>query len=158
VVAATEKMLLKDPSNENWRLVLADAQVHLGTVETRLHRSGDSRPLAAKGIATLQAIAKKPEASPMTLDQAASDLLHVEPASLQDPEFAVHCAERAVELSHSQSPSRLFTLAQAFRAAGEVEKSRAVASEALALLPAPPPDGSKSNLRKLLELEVQPGK
>jgi tetratricopeptide (TPR) repeat protein len=158
VVAATEKMLRQDPSNENWRLVLADAQVHLGTVETRLHGSGESRSLAAQGIATLQAMANKPEASPMILDQAASDLVHVEPASLQDPAFAVRCAERSVELSHSQSPSRLLALAQAYRAARLQEKGRAVALEALALLPATSPGGSKSNLRKLLELEAQPGK
>jgi hypothetical protein len=94
----------------------------------------------------------------MILDQAASDLVHVEPASLQDPAFAVRCAERSVELSHSQSPSRLLALAQAYRAARLQEKGRAVALEALALLPATSPGGSKSNLRKLLELEAQPGK
>jgi hypothetical protein len=50
----------------------------------------------------------------------------------------------------------LLTLAQAYRASGQREKSRATASEALALLPAPQPDSVKPRIRKLLELQLQP--
>ncbi len=41
-------------------------------------------------------------------------------------------------MSHGKTPSRLLTLAQAYRASGQMEKSRATAKEGLALLPALP--------------------
>jgi hypothetical protein len=89
------------------------------------------------------------------LDMAASDLLMVEPASLRDPKFAVACAERAVALSHRRIPSMLLTLAQAYRASGQAEKSRVTAQEGLALLPAPQPGSVKPRIRKLLEAQAQ---
>jgi hypothetical protein len=49
----------------------------------------------------------------------------------------------------------LLTLAQAYRAAGQTEKSRATANEAMALLPAPRPGDLKPNIRKLLEVQAQ---
>jgi NifU-like protein involved in Fe-S cluster formation len=58
-----------------------------------------------------------------------------------------------IELSRRKVPSMLLTLAQAYRAAGQIEKSRATAKEGLALLP-----GSvKPRLRKLLEIQAQTG-
>jgi hypothetical protein len=47
------------------------------------------------------------------------------------------------------------TLAQAYRASGQMEKSRTTAKEGLALLPALPPGSVKPNIRKLLENEAQ---
>jgi hypothetical protein len=82
----------------------------------------------------------------------------VEPASLREPQFAVSCSERAVTLNHRKTPSMLLTLAQAYRASGQTEKSRATASEALALLPAPQPGSAKPRIRKLLELQLKAGK
>jgi hypothetical protein len=52
-------------------------------------------------------------------------------------------------------PSRLLTLAQAYRASGQTGKSRATAREGLALLPALQPGIVKPNIRKLLENEIQ---
>jgi hypothetical protein len=72
----------------------------------------------------------------MTLDQAANAFLKAQPASLGDPQFAVSCAERAAALSHRKTPSVLLTLARAYRASGQIEKSRVTANEGLALLPA----------------------
>ena len=60
-------------------------------------------------------------------------------------------------MSHEKTPSRLLTLAQAYRASGQTEKSRALAHEGLALLPALPPGSGKPNIRKLLEIEAQTG-
>jgi hypothetical protein len=75
----------------------------------------------------------------------------VEPASFKDPLFSVSCAERAVTLTHRKLPSMLLTLAQAYRAAGQIDKSRSAAQEGLALLPASQPGSTKPRLRKLLE-------
>jgi tetratricopeptide (TPR) repeat protein len=152
-MAILKQMLKQDPSNENWRVLDADVQIHLATVQTILHTAGDSAAQAKAGVAALRDLAKKDQASPMTLDQAAEDLLKVEPTSLGDPQFAVSCAERAVALSRRQRPTMLLTLAQAYRATGQTEKSRATAREALALLPAPQPGSVKPNIRKLLEIQ-----
>ena len=150
-----DKMLKQDPSNENWRTVQADAQVRLATVQSILHTSGARQELAKAGIATLKDLAMKSQASPMTLNQAANALLKVEPAFLRDPEFAVLCAERSVALSRWQTPSLLLTLAQAYRAAGQIDKSRTAASEGLALLPPSQPGSVRPRLRKLLEIEAK---
>jgi len=150
-----DKMLKQDPSNENWRTVQADAQVRLATVQSLLHTSGARQELAKAGIATLKDLAMKSQASPMTLNQAANALLKVEPAFLRDPEFAVLCAERSVALSRRQTPSLLLTLAQAYRAAGQIDKSRTAASEGLALLPPSQPGSVRPRLRKLLEIEAK---
>ena len=150
-----DKMLKQDPSNENWRTVQADAQVRLATVQSILHTSGARQELAKAGIATLKDLAMKSQASPMTLNQAANALLKVEPAFLRDPEFAVLCAERSVALSRRQTPSLLLTLAQAYRAAGQIDKSRTAASEGLALLPPSQPGSVRPRLRKLLEIEAK---
>jgi len=150
-----DKMLKQDPSNENWRTVQADAQVRLATVQSLLHTSGARQELAKAGIATLKDLAMKSQASPMTLNQAANALLKVEPAFLRDPEFAVLCAERSVALSRWQTPSLLLTLAQAYRAAGQIDKSRTAASEGLALLPPSQPGSVRPRLRKLLEIEAK---
>jgi hypothetical protein len=69
--------------------------------------------------------------------------------------LAVACAERTVALSHRQLPSYLLTLAQAYRASGQIEKARATANEGLALLPALQPGSVKPKIRKLLEIQTQ---
>jgi hypothetical protein len=91
----------------------------------------------------------------MVLDQAANAFLIVEPAALRNPQFAVACAEREVAMSHGKTPSNLLTLAQAYRASGQIEKSRTTAMEGLALLPALQPESVKPNIRKRLEKEAQ---
>jgi hypothetical protein len=157
MVTLMESMLKQDPSNENWKALLADAQVRLGATNSILHAPGDSGTLAKKGIATLRDMAQKDRASPMILDEAANAFLKAEPAYLRDPRFAVSCAEREVALSRRQMPSMLLTLAQAYRASGQMEMGRAAAKEGLSLLPALPPGSVKPNIRKLLEVEAQTG-
>jgi len=157
IVTLMERMLEQDPSNQNWKALLANAQVRLGAINSILHAPGDSGALAKKGIATLRDMVGKDRVSPMVLDQAANAFLKAEPASLRDPGFAVSCAEREVALSHRQMPSMLLTLAQAYRAAGQMEKSRAAAKEGLALLPAVHSGSVKPNIRKFLEFEVRTG-
>jgi hypothetical protein len=81
--------------------------------------------------------------------------LHVEPSSLRDPPFALHCAQLAVERSFGTSPAMQLTLAQAYRAAGQIEKSREAAERGLDGLPAQHPNEPKARLRKLLEIETR---
>jgi tetratricopeptide (TPR) repeat protein len=156
-LAIIDQAIKRDSLDEDLQLSRADALLRLGTIHSILHSVADSAAMAKKGIAGLKELARKEQASSLILDMAASDLLMVEPASLRDPRFAAACAERAVALNHRKTPSMLLTLAQAYRASGQTEKSRATASEALALLPAPQPGSAKPRIRKLLELQLQVG-
>jgi tetratricopeptide (TPR) repeat protein len=153
-IAILKEMFKQDPSNESWKMLQANAQVLLATTQSILRIPGDSNALAKAGLAVMRNSAKKDQASPLTLEQAAENFLKVEPASLRDPQFAVSCAERAVALSHRKVPVKLLTLAQAYRASGQVGKSRATAREGLALLPATQPGSVKPRLRKLLEIQM----
>jgi tetratricopeptide (TPR) repeat protein len=157
-LTAIGKMLSQDPANENWKSVQADAQVRLGSIEWELHNAEDSTALAKKGLSAMEELVSKDQVSPMILDQAAIDFATVKPASLGNPELAVSCAEREVAANHRKTPSMLLTLAQAYRAAGQTAKSRATASEALALLPTLQPGSVKPNMYKLLEAQAQSGK
>jgi hypothetical protein len=150
-----ERMLQLNPTQNEWKPVLGDVEVRLGSVQSILHSRGDAADLARKGLATLKETIKKDQGSPEILDTTAKDLLVAEPASLRDPLLAVSCAERAVSLTHRWMPSRLLTLAQAYRAAGQIEKSRATATEGLALLPASQPGGITPRIRKLLEIQAR---
>jgi tetratricopeptide (TPR) repeat protein len=144
----------QEPTDKDWLLSKADAQARLGTIQTQLGSSTNSVALVKQGINGMKELAGKQQASALTLDMTASDLLMVEPKSLRDAQFAVTCAERAVTLSHHQIPSMLLTLAQAYRAAGQMDKSRAAANEGLALLPAARPESVKPRVRKLLEMQM----
>ena len=150
-----ENTIKHHPADEDWLETQADAQVHLGTIQSILHAAGGGGSMAKSGVAGLKNLTGKTGVSSVFLDMAASDLLMVEPASLRDPKFAVACAERAVALSHRRIPSMLLTLAQAYRASGQAEKSRVTAQEGLALLPAPQPGSVKPRIRKLLEAQAQ---
>jgi len=153
--AVMGKLMKKEGGQKLWKSFLADAQVYLGSIQFMLRRGGDSTDLVKKGLATYKDLIRKNPDSPSLLDDAAQDFLDVEPASLKDPRLAVSCAERAVALTHRRMPSKVLTLARAYRAAGQIEKSRAAASEGLALLPAPQPGGIKPRVRKLLEALAQ---
>ena len=66
------------------------------------------------------------------------------------PKFGLPKLKRAVAGGDFPDES----LAQAYRASGQMEKSRTTAKEGLALLPALPPGSVKPNIRKLLENEA----
>jgi tetratricopeptide (TPR) repeat protein len=154
-LAASEKLIEKGGGKEAWAPYVADAQVNLGSIQSMLHRGERPVEMAKKGLATLRGMASKNQVSPDILDDVAQDFLFAEPAVLKDPGFAVSCAERSVALTHRRMPSRLLTLAQAYRAAGQTEKSRATAREGLALLPSVQPGSVKPRIRKLLEIQAQ---
>ena len=153
--ADLERLLKQDPANDVWKAFLGFLQVRIGAIRSILHIPGASDELSRKGLAALKEVAEKDQASPMVLDQAANAFLTVEPASLRNPQFAVSCAEREVAMSHATTPSSLLTLAQAYRASGQIEKGHAAAKEGLALLPALQPGSAKPNIRKQFENEVR---
>jgi serine/threonine protein kinase len=155
VVAIMEKAMALDPSNEAWKAIQADAQVRLATIRSALHERVDAAGQTEIGVGTFRGLVKRDQAPPRTLDQAANALLKAEPVTLRDPKLAVTCAERAVALSHRQAPSMLLTLAQAYRATGQIEKSRTTAKEGLALLPALKPGSTMPRIRKLLEIQTR---
>lgn len=135
-----------------WQPYLADASINLGSIQFILKHGDHPTEMVKKGLVVMRNLASQAQSPSTILDDAAQDFLSPEPASLKDPKLAVACAERAVALSHRKLPSRLLTLAQAYRATGQTAKSQAVAEEALALLP-PPQDGAvMPRIRKLLEL------
>jgi len=154
-VAIMQQILRRDPSSDKWKALLANTQVHIGTIQEMLHATGDSETVSKRSLVLLKEAAKKDDASPMVLDLAVNSFVNVEPANLRDPQFAVECAEREVKLSYRKDPFLLLSLAQAYRAAGEREKARAVAKESLSLLPALQPGTTESRLRKLLEIEAE---
>jgi len=153
-----EQMRKQDPSNTDWKALQASGQVRIAAIQNILHAAGDSEGRSRSGLATLKELANNEQASPTVLDIALRTILRAEPDSLRDPRLAVAWAERGAALSHRKTPSWLLSLAQAYRASGQIEKSRATANEALALLPPVQPGGEKPILRKLLEIQAQAGK
>ncbi len=149
------QMLKENPSNDDWKVQLADVQVRLGTAEQNLRTSGDSAALSAAGLATLKELAAKHPDSILILDDELANLLIVMPLTLRDPELAIASAEREALLTKRKKPGVLLSLAEAYRSAGQVEKSRSAASEGLTLLPAVNAGGAMTRTRKLLELEAE---
>jgi len=158
VVAMTQSMLKRSPSDDEWKSILDDAEVNLGTAQFLLREPGDSAAIAKTGIAALRELATRDQAAPRILIQTADAFLTVEPASLRDPAFALECAERSVALNHRRSPSELLILAEAYRATVHIDQSRAAAAEGLALLSPLEPGSVKPNIRKLLEIQVRPAR
>jgi hypothetical protein len=132
--------------------------LNLGTAQSLLRQPGDSAGIAKIGMASLRELATRDQAAPRILNQAADAVLPVEPASPRNSAFALACAERAVALNYRQSPSELLILAEAYRAEGQIDQSRATAEEGLALLPPLQPGSVKPNIRKLLEIQAHPGR
>ena len=79
------QLLKENPSNDDWKVQLADVQVRLGTAEQNLNASGDSAALSAIGLATLKEMAAKHPDSILILDDELSNLLTVMPLTLREP-------------------------------------------------------------------------
>ncbi len=151
-----EIQLLKgNPSNDDWKVQLADVQVRLGTAEQNLNGSGNSAALAAAGLATLKELAAKHPDSILILDDELANLLTVKPLTLRDPQLAIACAEHEAHLTKRNQPRILLSVAQAYHSAGQIQKASAVASEGLAILPAENAGTPTMRTRKLLQLEAE---
>jgi len=153
--ATTQQILKQDTSHEDLKAELASAQVHVASIRIALHDPGDAEELSKSGLAVLRSFAIKDHASVRLLDLFVTGLLSVQPELLRDRQFAVECAEREVALTHRKDTASLLSLAQIYRATGQIDKSRATANEGLALLPALQPGSVKENMRRLLEIQAQ---
>ena len=149
-----EHLLQLEPDNVGWRSLLGGFLIQISLQQRALHRTQGTLELAARGVAILKAVGKQANAQGEELDEAAKGLAIVLPTQLRDPQFAVNCAERAVEMTHRRKPDFILTLARAYRAAGQPEKARAAAKEGLALFPAVTPATVPSRIRKQLQAEA----
>jgi eukaryotic-like serine/threonine-protein kinase len=149
------QLLKENPSNDDWKVQLADVQLRLGTAEQNLNASGDSAALSAMGLATLKELAAKHPDSILILDDELANLLTVKPLTLRDPRLAIACAEHEALLTKRKKPHVLLSVAQAYRSAGQIEQASAAAGEGLALLPAESAGTPTTRTRKLLQLEAE---
>jgi tetratricopeptide (TPR) repeat protein len=151
------RALKLNPAQNDLRILLADAEVHLASIQSELHAGADFSDLANRGLIGFRdLIAANPALqSAAVLDAAAQDFIEVEPASLRNPQRALLYAQRAAGLSHRKKPSILLTLAKAYRATGQPEKSRDAAQEGLALLAQQSPGAPGTAMRKQLEAQLR---
>ena len=156
-IAQREKFLAVDPKNERWITSLAYAKVVTGTLMYTRGERNSGAQMSASGLATLKAGASKDDASIDALGDAVAMMLKVLPENLRDSSLEVKYAERLIALDHGRNPEHLLLMAQAYHAAGQTEKARDTAREALALLPAPKPDERETRVRKLLDIETRAG-
>jgi tetratricopeptide (TPR) repeat protein len=153
--AKLEGLLKVDPDHEEWRNFLHFMQVRQNAIDYALHTRGYSSVKSKVALSAMKELSGKAQLSSQTLGEMAEAFLHAEPASLKDPQLALACAQREVAASRTKTPTMLLTLAQVWRANGQIEKSRSTAKEGLALLPALPPGNVKPRIRKLLEIQMQ---
>jgi tetratricopeptide (TPR) repeat protein len=151
----TERLLLLKPDNLYWRSTLGLLLVRMSIQQTVLHRADEEALQSAeKGLAILKSVGGEQNVQGFDLDAVATGLTIVTPVRLRDPQLAVDCAERLVEMSHHQKPGFFLTLARAYRAAGRAEKARAAAREGLTLLPTATAATVTSRIRKQLQAEL----
>lgn len=151
----TERLLQTQPANTYWRSTLGLLMVRISIQQRALHNAGEPRELAANGVSILKAVGDNESAQGFDLDSAAQGLLMVEPEELRDPGLAVELAKRLVEMSHRQKAGFLLTLANAYRAAGQLEKGRAAAREGLALLPPATASTVPCRVRRQLQIAAR---
>ncbi len=151
------KSLKLNPAENNLRILLSDAEVHLASIQSELHGEADFSELANRGLVSLRdRITANPSLqSAGVLDAAAQDFIEVKPTSLRNPQRALSYAEHAVGLSHRRKPSILLTLAKVYRATGQIEKSRNAAQEGLRLLPDQPLGAAAPAIRRQLEAQLR---
>jgi len=150
----TEHLLEFEPENLYLRSTLGLLFIRISRQQLALRQTKGTLELATKGAAILKAVGKDQNAHGADLDAVANGLTMVMPTRLRDPQLAVECAERMVEMSHHQKPGFLLTLARAYRTGGQPEKAMAAAREGLALLPAASTATVPSRIRKQLEAEL----
>ena len=154
-VTILQRLVAIDPGNQGWVTNLAFDKVVDGTLKQGQHGADNGAQLAASGLATLCATTLRSDVSIPALDHATSAMLTVLPMRLRNPNLAVQYAERLVTLTRHRKPDFLLSLAQAYHAAGLLEKARATAMEGLGLLPSLRPGAIKPRLHRLLEVEAR---
>jgi len=152
--SVTEHLLQIEPDNLYLRSTLGLLVIRMSLQQRALHQTQGTLDLATRGVAILKTVAEQENAHGVDLDAVATGLTIVKPTRLRDPQLAVECAERMVEMSHHRKPGFLLTLARAYRTAGQAGEARAAAQEGLSLLPASTPATVPSRIRKQLQAEL----
>jgi tetratricopeptide (TPR) repeat protein len=159
-VLLKERSLLEDivriePNDSAWPAKLGLVLIDIARQQRALQRPEGSLALAQKGLSILKDVGRRPYTKAFQLDDVATGLITVEPATLREPALAVNYAERTVEMSAHRNAEFLLTLAHAYRAAGQASKARAAAQEGLALLPSETEATVPCRVRKLLQAEIR---
>ncbi|HEX4810075.1 MAG TPA: hypothetical protein VH325_14145 [Bryobacteraceae bacterium] len=131
--------------------------IDIARQQRALQRPEGSLALAQKGLSMLKDVGLRAYTKAFQLDDVATGLITVEPATLREPALAVKYAARTVEMSAHRNAEFLLTLAGAYRAAGQPTKARAAAQEGLALLPPETEATVPCRVRKLLRAEIRRG-
>jgi tetratricopeptide (TPR) repeat protein len=152
-----EEMTRTQPSHSVWGADLGLVLIDIARQQRALQRPDGSLALAQKGLSLLKDVGRRHDTKAFQLDDVATGLITVEPATLREPNLAVTYAERTVEMSGRHNAEFLLTLAGAYRAAGQASKARAAAQEGLALLPPETEATVPCRVRKLLQAEIQRG-
>jgi len=130
-------------SNSTWATEwLFDVLIEQGKVE-------EARPVWISFLAVMKAEAARPEASTITLNRYAWQLLTVEPEAWRDAETALAYARRAVDLPGGDGASVLDTLALAYFRTGDTARAIETQRRAIARL-----DPSETQLREKLEASL----
>ncbi len=152
-----EEMTRTQPSHSAWGADLGLVLIDIARQQRALQRPDGSLALAQKGLSLLKDVGRRHDTRAFQLDDVATGLITVEPATLREPNLAVTYAERTVEMSGRHNAEFLLTLAHAYRAAGQPSKARAAAQEGLALLPPETEATVPCRVRKLLQAEIRRG-
>lgn len=153
-IPLAERFLRREPANENLQETLAELRLRVRTLRTVLHLPGESETQARTELGVLRKLGRD-NADPFMLYSIAQVYLYVKPSYLRDAHFALHCAQRAVERSFGTTSELQLTLAQSYRATGQMARGRDAAEKGLAGMPAQRPNEPKPRLRKLLEIETR---
>ncbi|WP_348261647.1 protein kinase [Telmatobacter sp. DSM 110680] len=153
-IPLAEKFLRQEPANENLQETLAELILDVDSLHFALHSPGETKHQEKDQLAILRRLAHD-TADPFMLYAVANVFLRVEPRSLRDPQFTLHCAQGSVERSFGTIPAMQLALAKAYRVAGQTARSREEAGKGLAILPPQRPNEPKPRLRKLLEIEAR---
>lgn len=144
-----EAMIAREPKALHVRRQTAWNLIQLGKMLARTGQSEEARQHTRRAQEILKEVADWPETIGLYINEYVSSLLSCEPADMRDPAIALKYAKLAVELTRSNDPNILKTLALAYQLTGDQTLAAETAQKALALIP--PAEKARSTLRRELE-------
>ena len=135
------------PEQTAERATLADLRRRIGTLLQATPNRTQGAALSRQGMVDFNQIMKSSKLPGHIVDTYVNALLHVEPASLRDPESAIVFAKQNVDATHATKPLYLWSLAMAYDAAGKHAEALECAREGIALL-APVRPGERSTVTR----------
>jgi serine/threonine protein kinase/tetratricopeptide (TPR) repeat protein len=148
-----DRLVALYPDNPTWLSQNASSKVSLGTLQYGTAQAEQGRVLAARALAILRLETDKPNEPLLMQVPAVLASLDVLPASLRNPAWTLHAAERLNSLVPN-APSYLLALAQSYRMAGKPVKAAEVARRGLARMAPTKAGDGESRVRRSLETEA----